>query len=65
MPSWPMLEPALRVARLLEPLSDQKLPHEILRIEDGISSIVMDIDGIDYILTMLEVPRQRERPVSQ
>ncbi len=50
---------------MLEIISDQKLPHEILRIEDGISLIIFDIDGKDYGLTMIEVPQQRERPATQ
>lgn len=63
--TWPMLEPALKVAKALEPLSDQKLEHEVLRLEDGISTIIMDIDGTDYALTMLKVPGQRPRPTNQ
>ena len=63
--TWPMLEPALTVAKALEPLSDQKLPHEVLRLEDGISTIIMDIGGKDYALTMMEVPKQRDRSYAQ
>ena len=63
--SWPMLEPALKVAKALEPLSDQKLEHEVLKLEDGISTIIIDIDGTDYALTMMRVPAQRQRPTNQ
>lgn len=62
---WTMLDPALLISERLKALSDQKLPHEILRINDETSTIILDIGGHDYALTMIEVPNQRERPTAQ
>ena len=62
--TWKMQEPAEKLCDRLWPTSEQKLPHEIIKLSDGNAGIVIDIDGVDYILTMQEVPRQRPRPAS-
>jgi hypothetical protein len=59
---WKMLGPAKKVSAALSPLSDQRHGHEILRLDDASTGIVVDIDGIDYMLTMTALPKQRERP---
>lgn len=59
--TWNMLEPAKIVASALEGLSDQKLPHEILLLDDDTSFLIVDIAGVDYGLTMIKAPNQRER----
>lgn len=62
-PTWKMECPALKLCERLWPESDQRLEHEILRLDEGTAAIVVDIDGVDYILTMQEVPKQRIRPL--
>lgn len=61
---WIMREPAVKVA---ERLTDEShhLPPEVLRIDDQTAAIVIEIDGVDYILTMARVPAQRTRPARQ
>ncbi|MDR0808549.1 MAG: hypothetical protein LBE86_05385 [Gemmobacter sp.] len=59
-----MDEPALKVAARLREESSGLLPLEVLKLEDGTAAIVADIGGIDYVLTMTRVPRQRPRPPS-
>lgn len=58
---WTMEAPAMHVA---ERLTDEQhqLPSEVLRIGDDIAAIIIEIDGVDYILTMARVPVQRARP---
>ncbi|WP_413219857.1 hypothetical protein [Tritonibacter mobilis] len=62
--TWKMLKPAEKLCDRLWPTSEQKLPHEIIKLHDDSAAVVIDIDGVDYILTMQEVPRQRPRPAS-
>lgn len=57
---WPMEEPAKAVAALLSSEMDE-LPVEIFKINDETAAIVVEVDGIDYILTMSRVPAQRQR----
>ncbi len=57
---WPMEEPAKAVAALLSSEMDE-LPVEIFKISDETAAIVVEVDGIDYILTMSRVPAQRQR----
>lgn len=58
---WAMEKPALSLCKRLEH-SGQSLPHEILKLEDATAAIIVDIDGVDYVLTMQRVPQQRPRP---
>lgn len=62
--TWKMKEPAEKLCDRLWPTAEQKLPHEIIKLNDESAAVVIDIDGVDYILTMQEVPRQRPRPAS-
>jgi hypothetical protein len=55
--------PAVKVAELLASNDDQVLPIEVMRIDEDSAVIVVDLDGIDYVLTMQVVPKQRERPI--
>lgn len=61
---WTMQAPATKVA---ERLTDEShpLPPEVLRLDDDTAAIVVEVDGVDYILTMARVPAQRTRPVTQ
>lgn len=61
---WTMEAPALRVAERMTDEAHQ-LPPEVLRINDDTAAIVVEVDGVDYILTMARVPAQRARPASQ
>jgi hypothetical protein len=60
--TWQMEAPALRLCERLWPESDQRNPIEILRLAEDTAAIVLDIDGVDYIVTMSPVPIQRARP---
>lgn len=59
-----MEAPAVKVAEMLTEEA-HALPPEVLRISDDTAAIVIEIDGVDYILTMARVPVQRTRPVTQ
>lgn len=60
----PIIAPAHKVCDLLQNASDGKLTQEILVLDDERVGIVVDIDGVDYILTMGRVPHQRARPIA-
>lgn len=64
MSDWKLEKVAVSVTERLDELSDQKLPMEIMRIEEDVASIVFDIGGVDYIATLMVVPKQRPRPTS-
>lgn len=64
MAKWKLEKAALQVSERLAELSDQKLPMEILRVEEGLASVVFDIGGVDYIASLMVVPKQRPRPTS-
>lgn len=59
---WTMEEPALKVAKQLWQDGSQRLPAEVLRLDDATAAIIVDVDGVDYVLTMTKVPAQRPRP---
>ena len=60
---WTMEAPAVKVA---ERLTDEahSLPPEVMRLDDHTAAIVIEVDGVDYILTMARVPAQRTRPAT-
>lgn len=60
-----LIPPALKVCEALQAQSDHKLQHEILVLDSNTVAVVVDIDGVDYIMTMMRVPKQRQRPTSQ
>jgi hypothetical protein len=60
---WNIEGPAVKVAELLASNDDLVLPIEVMRIDEDSAVIVVDLDGIDYVLTMQVVPKQRERPI--
>lgn len=62
--TWRLEKPAVAVADALWPQSDNRLPNEVLKLGDDTAAIVVDIDGVDYILTMQVIPKQRPRPAS-
>lgn len=61
---WSMKAPAVKVA---ERLTDEAhtLPAEVMRLNDDTAAIVVEVDGVDYILTMTRVPVQRPRSAVQ
>lgn len=64
MARWTMEAPAVKVG---ERLTDEShaLPPEVMRLTDDTAAIVVEVDGVDYILTMARVPDQRTRPTRQ
>lgn len=60
-----LIPPALKVCAALQAQSDQKLEHELLVLDSNTVAVVIDIDGVDYIMTMMRVPKQRQRPTAQ
>lgn len=61
---WEMESPALKLAERLWRDGQQKLPAEVLKLAEDTAGIVVDIDGVDYMLTMTRVPKQRTLPSS-
>ena len=57
---WAMERPAVAVAERLT-LDGHQLPPEVMRLDDNTAAIVVEVDGVDYILTMTRVPVQRAR----
>jgi hypothetical protein len=51
---WPMEEPARKLAERLS-------STEILKLDDTTAALVLEQDGVDYLLTMTRAPRQRIR----
>ena len=60
---WVMEKPATTIAEKLTEDS-HALPPEVLRLTDDTAAIVVEVDGVDYILTMARVPIQRARPAN-
>lgn len=60
--AWEMEAPAVKLAERIWHDGEKKLPPEVLKINPETAGIVVDIDGIDYLLTMTRVPNQRPRP---
>jgi hypothetical protein len=61
---WTMEAPAKKVAEQLWKEGSQRLPAEVMKLNDATAAIIVDVDGIDYVLTMTKVPKQRPRPTS-
>jgi len=64
MADWKMERPALRLCERLEASDRGLLPFEILRLDDDTAGIVVEVDGVDYILSMMKVSKQRPRPAT-
>ena len=65
-----LIEAAKRLCERLWPTSLQRLPDEIMLIDDKTvgsmtAAIVTDQDGIDYMLTMTVLSKQRDRGINQ
>ncbi len=57
---WEMEKPALA---LCDRLGDSAtFPHEILKLEEQTACVIVDLGGVDYVLTMQRAPKQRPRP---
>jgi hypothetical protein len=63
--AWDLETPAVKLAEKLWMNGEQKLPPEVLKLTEDTAGIVVDIDGVDYMLTMTRVPNQRLRPAIQ
>lgn len=61
----PLIPPAMKITRLCAPLSSSRLPQEILVLDDDTVAICLEVDGVDYIMSMMRVPRQRAKPATQ
>ncbi|MFA8385434.1 MAG: hypothetical protein ACEPO2_07400 [Pelagibaca sp.] len=61
----PLITPALTIAKALAPLSSGKVPQEILVLDAKTVAICVEVDGVDYIMSMVRVPRQRRKPAMQ
>ncbi len=57
---WTMEEAASTVGALLANEVNE-LPVEILKLDNDTAAIVIELDGVDYILTMMRAPAQRKR----
>jgi hypothetical protein len=60
-----LIPTATKVCDALTPLASGKLPQEILVLNPDTVAIIAEIDGVDYVLSMHQVPQQRPRPTSQ
>lgn len=61
----PLITPALAIAKTLAPLSSGKVPQEILVLDAKTVAICVEVGGVDYIMSMQRVPRQRTKPATQ
>lgn len=59
---WTVRDAAIKASQKLDELGTNRLPGEVLRLDEDVASIVCEIDGVDYILTMMRIPNQRPRP---
>ncbi len=59
---WKMERPARQLVDVLGPALSGKLPAKILKLDERTAGIVVDLDGVDYMLTMRPLPKQRPRP---
>jgi len=51
----------MRVVAALQSASPHAMPVNVLRIEQEAASIVFDLDGASYKLSLSRVPSQRKR----
>lgn len=61
----PLVPPAMKIAHACAPLSSGKLLQEILVLDAKTVAICVEVDGVDYIMSMVRVPRQRQKPATQ
>lgn len=61
----PLIRPAMQIARLCAPLSSARIPQEILVLDAQTVAICVEVDGVDYIMSMVRIPRQRVKPATQ
>lgn len=61
----PLIPPAMKIARLCAPLSSGRIPQEVLVLDAKTVAICVEVDGVDYIMSMVRVPRQRRKPAMQ
>lgn len=59
---WNVKDPAIKASQKLDELGTGRIPGEVLKLSDDTAGIVCEIDGVDYILTIQRVPKQRPRP---
>lgn len=61
----PLIPPAIKIARLCAPLSSGRIPQEVLVLDANTVAICVEVDGVDYIMSMVRIPRQRVKPATQ
>lgn len=54
-------DPAVKASQKLDELGTGRLPGEVLILDPRTAAVVCEIDGVDYIMTMMRVPKQRPR----
>lgn len=59
--SWPMGADALTLSEVLAPIHDHSDPIDVLKIDENMATIVVGINGTDYLLTMFPAKKQRAR----
>lgn len=60
-----LIKTAQDVAAALKPLANGDMDQEILVINAETVSVVTDVGGVDYIMTLTRVSKQRPRPARQ
>lgn len=56
---WEMEKPAIAICDRLGPSA---FPHEILKLEEATAALIVNIDGVDYVMTLQRAPKQRQLP---
>lgn len=61
----PLVLPAMKIAHACASLSSGKVPQEVLVLDAKTVAICVEVDGVDYIMSVARVPRQRAKPATQ
>lgn len=61
----PLVPPAMKIAHLCAPLSSGRIPQEVLVLDANTVAICVEVDGVDYIMSMVRIRRQRVKPKTQ
>ena len=57
---WTVKTPAIAVAERAND-NETELAPEVLRLSEHAAAIVIEIEGVDYVLTLQRAPEQRAR----
>lgn len=61
----PLIDPAAKLCEVLQSRYPQQVDNEIMVLDAKSVAIVADLDGTDYVMTMMRLPRQRQRPAAE